>query len=346
MAWINLGVAAVGITAGAIQGAKNRKQQRDLANQARKDGANVFGTKPEGIEYEPVHYTPVNYGDVQMDTIHNQQKAMPDINSLTASINKALRDDSETRINGWVPGFTKSLGTMGNNASELLNGRLPFQDVLDIVSKRQELSNTLGTPGTSTNATLRDLGLSRLDAMNQGGDMMSRITQLAQAIDPMEQRSRPQDWMYTPSQSIPWKIQEQQFGATLEANQAMFKHGVDQNNAVLAATGDPSAINQFGASYLQNVAGGVPQSGGQQGGGVNYAQIASMLGQAYQAYQGQQGGGGYGGGANYYGNTGYNAQQQYWQNNYGGGTAYANTYGMGNNGYGNTQQTYGGPDYM
>jgi hypothetical protein len=221
---------------------------------------------------------------------------------------------------------------MGNNASELLNGRLPFDDVMGIVSNRQELSNTLGTPGTSTNATLKDLGMSRLSAMNQGGDMMSRIAQLAQMIDPMEQRSRPQDWMTTPSQTIPWKIGEQEFGATLEANQAMFAHGVEQNNAVLKATGDPSLINNFGANYLQSVAGGAPASGGQaQGGGVNYAQIAQMLGQAYQAYQGQGGGGG--GGANYYGNTGYDAQTQYFQNNYGGGNAYNNTYGQAPSGY-------------
>lgn len=317
MAWAGLGVG-IGALGLGLSGYNTYASRRDAQKMLDNQG-DIFGSIPEAVPYEMVSYTPVDYGQVQMDTIHQQNTAFPDINALTNRINAALRQGAATRINGWSPGFTKNLARMGNTAGSLLQGRLPYEDVLGIVNDRQSLSNTLGTPGGSTNATLKDLGLSRMDAIDQGSTMMGRIASLSETIDPIARHSRPQDWMYTPSQSIPWKIQEQQFATQLEAEQAMYAHQTEQNAAVLAAMGDPSAMNQFGAQYLMSMQGG---SGAALGQGLSQlGGLAMQYGMWNQNRQNQMPQG-----------YGYNqsfrpdAQQQWYDRQFGNVDAYNNTY--------------------
>jgi hypothetical protein len=186
---------------------------------------------------------------------------------------------------------------MSSSSKALLGGQLPYSDVLDIVSGRQELGNTLGTAGTYTGATLKDLGLSRLQAQQTGSEMMSRIGNLVESIDPISQRSRPQDWMLAPSATVPLKQQDTQFGASYDQMERILAQQSEQNANVLNAAADPAARGIFGAEFALKT--GTP-IGGSAAGGTDWGALIGGLYQAYQGYQqGQQkqGGSMYGGGA-------------------------------------------------
>lgn len=253
--------------------------------------ADIFGSKVQPALFQNEEYTPIDYGEVQGQTIEDNQRNLPASIALSDAINSALRDDSDSRISRWSPEFTDNLRSMSSSAKSLLGGRLPYEDVLDIVSNRQQLGNTLGTAGTFTGATLKDLGISRLQAMQTGSEMMSRIGNLVESIDPIGQRSRPQDWTLEPKQTVPLKQQDNQFGATFGQMERILAQQSEQNANVLNAAADPAGRGLFGAEFALKT--GTPIGGAGAGGGMDWGGLIGGLFKAYQGYQaGQNGAGG------------------------------------------------------
>jgi hypothetical protein len=203
---------------------------------------------------------------------------------------------------------------MSSSSKALLGGQLPYSDVLDIVGNRQELGNTLGTAGTYTGATLKDLGLSRLQAQQTGSEMMSRIGNLVESIDPISQRSRPQDWTLAPQQTVPLAQQDAQFGASFGQMERILAQQSEQNANVLNAAADPAARGIFGAEFALKT--GTP-IGGAAAGGTDWG---ALIGGLYQAYQGYQKGQNQAGGA--YGGSAATGQQRYNPDSYGSGSSW------------------------
>lgn len=277
------------------------------------NASDIFGSKVQPAEFRNAPYNPIDYGDVQGKTVADNRANLPDILGLTSDINNALRADSGFRIEQFAPGFGDNLRTMTNSAKALLGGRLPYSDVMDIVSNRQQLGNTLGTAGTYTNATLKDLGLSQLQAQQTGSEMMSRITNLVEAVDPIGQRSRPQDWTLTPQQTVPLKQADTQFGASYDQMERILAQQSEQNANVLNAAPDPSGRGLFGAQFTMKT--GTPL-GGAGGGAAGSFDWGSLVSGIYGAYRNSQQGA-----SNPY-SAGGQAQDRYvpdsdWSNSYG-----------------------------
>ena len=288
MSWVAIGVGVSAIGTGYSIYSSNKQSNAAEDAQARQqsmldgaDGRAIFGSVPEAALFETKPYVPINYGQVQATTINDNITALPKIDELTSALNASLRADSGLRIENFAPGFQANLKTLTNAAGSLVNGRLPYSDVMDIVANRGELAGSLGTPGTATNATLKDLGLSRLSAMQSGADMMTRIGNLVEQIDPISQRSRAVDWTLNPSQTVPLAQADAQFGATYDQMERSLSQQSEQNANNLAAMADPAAAGMFAANM--QLAGGAPYG---SGGGANTGQaILSGLGQALNAYR-------------------------------------------------------------
>ncbi len=288
MSWVAIGVGVSAIGTGYSIYSSNQQSNAAEDAQARQqsmldgaDGRAIFGSVPEAALFETKPYVPINYGQVQATTINDNITALPKIDELTSALNASLRADSGLRIENFAPGFQANLKTLTNAAGSLVNGRLPYSDVMDIVANRGELAGSLGTPGTATNATLKDLGLSRLSAMQSGADMMTRIGNLVEQIDPISQRSRAVDWTLNPSQTVPLAQADAQFGATYDQMERSLSQQSEQNANNLAAMADPAAAGMFAANM--QLAGGAPYG---SGGGANTGQaILSGLGQALNAYR-------------------------------------------------------------
>jgi hypothetical protein len=148
---------------------------------------------------------------------------------------------------------------------------------MGIVSNRNEMTNALGIPGTGTNATLKDLGLSQLDAVKAGGGILKDMVGIAETINPVGRRMSPQSMMISPQDRI---------RMTMEQNQLIQQS--DQNKYNLGASGDPTAYAQL---QLQ-----LAQAGNDAAAIKGYANAANQaIGGVGGAFGGMGGSGGWAG---------------------------------------------------
>lgn len=256
-------LAGVVVSAGtAAYGAYQKNKEQKAAQGAVANGGAAFGSVPK-----PALYEPVNFDEAQRASIMGNDNNLTAINDLVYNSNKYLDADAMTRANRFVPGYKTAMRTYGAAGNDLLNGRLPFGDVSKIVSDRTDLTNALGTPGAGGfNGTLKDLGVSQLDAIKTGGSILKDMVGIAETVNPVNRRSRPQDMFVTPSERIPWELQQHQLEQQSQQN---------ANN--LAAAGDPAAYAQL---QLQLAQGGQNAQSGN--GYVNAA--GSLISGALAAY--------------------------------------------------------------
>lgn len=273
-------IAGVVVSAGtAAYGAYSKsKAEKSAAGAITSKGA---GTVPKAAEYAEVHV-----GDEQRRTLWDNYKALDNIIPLDQRTNAFIDADAMNRATKFIPGYKSAMDTYGRAGNDLLNARLPFSDVLDIVSNRTDLTNSVGIPGQGgTNATLKDLGLSQLDAVKAGGGILKDMVGIAETVNPVGRRARPQDMFLDPTERVNWQLQQNQLIQQSEQN---------KNN--LAAAADPAAAAQM---QLQLGQAGV-QAGG--GSGAGYANAAGQLVSGIAgAYANRSGGGGTYTGAGYVG---------------------------------------------
>lgn len=196
----------------------------------------IFGKIPR---HEP--YINVDLTKSERDTALGNLSNLDVIEKLLRRSNNVMDRDAIDRAEFMGTGYTENIGKARNVASMLLGGQLPYDDVLDIVSNRAELQNKLGIPGSGTRATLKDLGLSRMDAFDKGLSTFERINAIAESVNPSAARIRPADRMLTPQNRL---------SADLE--QAARDQASRQSGAFLEAMADPVAANLFSANFLGN----------------------------------------------------------------------------------------------
>jgi len=255
--------AAIAAVAGAIKSGNERKQAeteiqnridsinaQEKARQATLSQAQsgdfygqygfdeIFGTKPEGID--PIS---VNEG-LSRNISQIRGQGLPSALEFTGKINQQFSDQTLDlnlqRINNLIPNFREQTGQINNVTNDLLHGRLPFDDVLGIVSDRSSLAASLGAPGGSTNATLKDLGLSRLDAIGQGFSMFNQFAQTLQsAVSPTPNFARGDEIL--PYTSLTGNQRVEQELATTRALQAA---------ELIRSGADPAASELFKEEFL------------------------------------------------------------------------------------------------
>lgn len=282
-------IAAAGAVGGAAISAGSAKKANEGRDAAYKNALNyVTGLRKKspgfledafGSELDPEAflYEPVDISQSQLDTIQGNMNALPGALQLMDRVNPEIWRNDLSRIRSFMPGFDEARSTYIGNTQQLLRGQLPFQDVEDIVSNRSSLSASLGTPGGSRNATLRDLGLSRLDAMNQGGSMFQNFIQMAEQISPNAKQMRPQDSFFTPSERLQADIMQRSLEQQGRASAAMAEAMPNpaQNAIMNAEIGVRMA--GMGSQYQPS------QAGNMLGAGI--AQAASLFGSYYAQQQ-------------------------------------------------------------
>lgn len=251
-------LAIAGVVIGAGTSVYSASQQSKAAKGA--SGAinsKSAGTVPKAAEYEEVHV-----GKEQLHTIFDNYKALDNIIPLDRRTNAFIDQDAMKRATQFIPGYKSAMDTYGRAGNDLLNARLPFSDVLDVVSNRTDLTNSVGIPGQGgTNATLKDLGLSQLDAVKAGGGILKDMVGIAETVNPVGRRATPQSMFLDPSERVNWQLQQNQFIQQSEQN---------KNN--LAAAADPAAAMQMQLALAQ-----AGQQAGGGGAGAGYAGAAQQL---------------------------------------------------------------------
>lgn len=210
--------ALVTAAAGAYGAYSTSQNQKKAANTA---AGMSFGRTPKAAEYEPV-----DFDEAQLQSILGNIDNMDEIRSLVRHGNDALTGADLRRAKKLIPGYKTMMQQQGTAASALLDGRLPYDDVLDIVAERATLTGALGTPGTAAPATLRDLGMSRLSAIDKGQNMMKGMVDIAERISPINRYMRPSDFVVNPLDRIRLTMDQNQLIQQSEQSRYNLEAGI------------------------------------------------------------------------------------------------------------------------
>jgi hypothetical protein len=250
------------------------------------DSKDFTGRRPEFADFQRV-----DPGDELGKAARANQGALGDIGNLVMDANALNQFADAVRFERLFPGGLQALRNQGQASESLSRGELPFQDVLGIARDRAGMANRLGLGGTQMGGALpRDLGLSRLQAIQSGATLASQGAATLNTISPVSAQIRPQDHMLTGPQQVDLALrqnllqqQSQQNRFNLEASPDPFAQGLlglEQQRLNLYSSG------QMAAGQIQS-ANALATAQMQQD---SLSQVAALFGQG-GAFSGLYGGG-------------------------------------------------------
>lgn len=188
---------------GAVRDAA-AKQRSKRATERAVDQLDI-GDKPKAAEYKPVDFSGEQLATIQQN-IHNLNAA----NDLSKWTNADITQNDITRASTLIPGYKQLMQQLGADAAPLLKGELPYEDVLGIVGNRANQVGGINIAGTAGPATARDLGISRLDAINQGKGLMQSMVQTAEQVSPVGRQVTPAQSFVSPLDRIRLAMEQNQ----------------------------------------------------------------------------------------------------------------------------------------
>lgn len=192
----------------------------------------IFGRKPVGIEFQAPDLATSNQNFLDFSVPGATEAA----DVVNARLSRSVLDNNLMRIRELFPDFDRASESFSGATADLLAGRLPFEDVMDIISDRQSLAGSVGTFGTQTNATLKDLGLSKLDAIQTGGNMFQQFAQtLNSSVSPIPQN------FASGASLLPFTTQTPELQLRIAENEQASAQGAE----FLSASPDPAASQLF-----------------------------------------------------------------------------------------------------
>ena len=284
MSWVGVAVTVVGgATTSAISA--NSANKRAKAAAGGLDGAiayarsnpSAFGEKLkfEGVDYSPLFREDPGYGNIAGDVIAGNQRNLGANLNLMRETNQAITKDSMDRINTLYPGFAAAMGQQAQNTQNFLRGDIPAEDRAMITSRRTE-AQSLGGGGVNPQQVAADLGLARIDLMNQGQASLNNSVNMFNSIDPVNRRVNPQSLFVDVGQAISQSVNENQFGASFAQS---------ERNAELAYGMQPDPQK---AGMLNLLAGRGGLQAANPGVSVGSAALQGAINGGMQAYQAQQ----------------------------------------------------------
>ena len=221
MTWAAVGVTAVAAVSAGAQAYSSNKRAKAAAGGL--DGAiayarqnpDVFGEKIdfEAVDYSPLYREDPGYGNLAGDTIAGNQRNLGANLTLANMTNDWITADAQKRMNLWDPRFNDSYAQQSRNTQNMLRGEIPQEDMNAISARRAE-ANALGGGGVNREQSAADLGLSRLDVMQQGAAALTNNANLINSVDPLSRRVNPQSMFVDVGQAINSAVSENQFAAS------------------------------------------------------------------------------------------------------------------------------------
>lgn len=225
----------------AEQGAKAARQSAAALERIRDQlqAGNLFGFSTEEVTGSRPEFAPfqrVDIGESVGSNAANQLGALEDVAGLTFGVNDINQLSNSVRFDRLFPGGLEGLRSQGQAAAALSRGELPFDDALGVVRNRAGLANSLGLGGTQFAGALpRDLGLSRLQALQTGSALTAQGAATANAISPLSSQLTAQQNLISAPQALDFDLR-----------QNLLQQQSDQAGFNLAASPDPAAQGLLG----------------------------------------------------------------------------------------------------
>lgn len=259
-------VAAATIEANAARDAQEalQRQQQDavaanaatrerLVSDARENLADLFGTTPDQI----------NLADEQIEAALTNLNNLPQINQVVQGFNDAQVNQDINRALQFDPNFRSNLSALSDQARSFIRGEIP-EDVLDsTIRSRAGFTGVNGVPGTSQEATARDLALTSLDLQDRGQSIFQQIGNIRDQASPIDRTITGSQFLLDPAGFI--AVQEannnlassptpglaELLGVELQgsANDAAALAGVAVPTTSVGATGLSTAARSFGELF-------------------------------------------------------------------------------------------------
>lgn len=190
----------------------------------------AFGSVPKAILYQPVDID----GEAAAN-LNENLKLMPDYQRQTAALNCLTVKNDITRMIALDPTYLCNIQMQAGQIKDLMAGKLPIDEVVEILTDTAEQACLNGRIGCSGGNLFRNLGISRLRAQASGRAAFERHTnQLNRDVSPISRQANIADFLQTSQQRL-----------ALALTQAQLIQQSLQNAANADAAGDPAVYAEL-----------------------------------------------------------------------------------------------------
>lgn len=166
--------------------------------------ANAFPDIPKCAQY-----VPVDVCDEQLQTILCNLRNARHSDRYIQELNRQHQQNSLIRAKFIVPMFEANTQLQAIQINDLLKGKLPMDEVIEVLTDTAEQACLTGRIGNVCKTTLRDLGISRLRAQALGRqELRQQMEMFNRDIAPVSQLVDAQSMMLSPQYRIGIALQQ------------------------------------------------------------------------------------------------------------------------------------------
>lgn len=155
-------------------------------------------------------YVPVNPCQEQGDTISCNIGHIAEGDRWAQCINRLHEQSDVVRMIAFDPRYLVKVDLYSLSVQDLLRGKLPVGDVMEVMTDTAETACLQGRIGGCRSLTSRNLGLSKLRAQSAGRDEMRREVEMFEMISPKDRRADIREMMVKPEYRISFALQQNQ----------------------------------------------------------------------------------------------------------------------------------------
>ena len=189
----------------------------------------AMGTVPTAILYDEVDSRDTIYA-----AINENLQNVPAAERHIAAVNRLNERNDIVRMTAFSPEFQHLVHHSSSTIRDLLNGKLPIDEVINVLTDDAEQAALNGRIGNTGRRNHRSLGISRLSMQRAGRAALAGHVDIAQRVSPVQRQQSMQEMLGTPAQRI---------GMAL--TQAQLIQASLQNEANAAAAGDPTKLGEL-----------------------------------------------------------------------------------------------------
>ncbi len=165
----------------------------------------AYPDKPQAADYVPI--VP---GAELTRSFNERIAALTTGTNYTVAYNHMHRINFLARAQMLLPGFQTMLASIARQANQMIDGKLPVDDVGEILVDVAEAAALRGTIGNTHAMTMRRLGVSTLRAQLAGRQALKDGVDLANAMVPIEGELSSRDLIISPENELNMALQQAQ----------------------------------------------------------------------------------------------------------------------------------------
>ena len=189
----------------------------------------AFGTVPTPALYDPVDSREAIYA-----AINENLQNVPAAERHIAAVNRMNENNDIVRMVAFAPEFMHLAHKNSMTLRDLMNGKLPIDEVINVLTDDAEQAALNGRIGNTARRTHRSLGISRLRMQSLARRELEAHVNIAQRVSPVQRQQAMQDMLGTPANRV-----------ALALTQAQLIQQSLQNANNAAAAGDPTKLGEL-----------------------------------------------------------------------------------------------------